>query len=79
LVSSIFNPDRKHLNSWILYADPSTTDGEALIHAPETIAEFDKMAAFFGVTWRLHGRKGWERVLKGVCEPVRVTFERIVQ
>lgn len=78
LVPSIFNPDKKRLNVWICYADPTLGEhyADALIHAPETIAKLDDIAKFFGVTWRLHGRKGWERVLKDVCDVVSVSYER---
>lgn len=62
---------------WCLFAEK---DGNALAFRDEFIAEVERIAKARGCTQiRLYGRRGWERVLKGLFEVMHVVYVRKVK
>jgi hypothetical protein len=68
------------MNVWIVYAEPQNggehfADVARLVE--DSIGFLDGLAQKAGIkVIRMSGRRGWERFLSGVFQPIRVCYER---
>lgn len=71
----------QYLNVWAAFADGVIGNhADALQFTDETLAEWDRIARQHRINRiRIHGRRGWERVLKNKFTVKHVVFERTIQ
>lgn len=70
------------VNVWVLFAEPQQGEHFADVgqFIKDTIAFIDTIALNAGAKWiAMDGRTGWQRMLKGYFEPVKVKYERMVE
>lgn len=72
---------RPVLNAWAVYAPSEQQEhyADALKFTEDCVLEMDRIAKLAGVTTiKMAGRLGWQKVLKGLFQPVRTIYERTV-
>ena len=70
------------LHVWLCWGEPRKGEhyADASVFTPDMVAFLDEHAKQMtgSSRWTFDGLKGWERYLKGYCEPMHTRFERVL-